>query len=73
MIEHNRQTSKELHTDRFTERDVLMGIGEKSCDVVTLEDLNLATVAAAAQQELAVGRDVELAGMGTSGLVSDAG
>ena len=49
-----------------------MSIGEETCGAVTLEDLDLVAVAATAQQETAVGRDVEHAGMGCCGLVADA-
>ena len=49
-----------------------MGVDEKACVAVTHEDLDLVAVAAAAQQETAVGRDVEHAGMGCCGLVADA-
>ena len=49
-----------------------MGVGEKASVGVTLEDLDLVAIAAAAQQETAVGRDVEHAGMGCCGLIADA-
>ena len=49
-----------------------MGVGEEACVAVSLEDLDLVAIAAAAQQETAVGRDVEHAGMGCCGLIADA-
>ena len=49
-----------------------MGVGEEACVAVSLEDLDLVAVTAAAQQETVVGRDVEHAGMGCCGLVADA-
>ena len=49
-----------------------MSVCEKSCRMITLEYLNLVAVAATAQQETAIGRDVELTGMNGCGLVADA-
>ena len=49
-----------------------MGVGEEARVAVTHEDLDLVAVTAAAQQETAVGRDVEHAGMGCCGLVAGA-
>lgn len=63
----------ELDADGVAEGDVLVGVGQESCGHVTAEDLDFVAVAAAAQQITAVGRDVELAGMGCRGLVADAG
>ena len=39
---------EELDADGFAQGDVLMGIGEETCGAVTLEDLDLVAVAAAA-------------------------
>ncbi len=39
---------EELDADGLAQEDVLMGIGEETCGAVTLEDLNLVAVAAAA-------------------------
>ena len=64
--------SKELYADRFAQGNVLMGICQESCLVVSNENLNLVAVTATAQQELAVGRDVELARVGRRGLVANA-
>ena len=71
--ECNVNISKELYTDRFAEQYVLMSVCQQPSPVVSTEDLNLAAVTATAQQEPAVGRDVELTGMGTCGLVPDVG
>ena len=61
-----------MNADRFAEWYVPVGVCQEPCLGVTTEDLNLVAVATAAPQELAVGRDVELAGMGARGLVADA-
>ena len=50
----------------------MVGVGEEAGVWVAQEDLDLVAVAAAAEQKTAVGRDVELAGMGGCGLVADA-
>ena len=50
-----------------------MSVSEKSSYIITLEYLNLVAVAATAQQETAVGRDVEMAGMRRRWLVADEG
>ena len=50
-----------------------MGVGEQSRPVVTTEYLNPVAVAATAQQETAVGRDIEMAGMRSRWLVADSG
>ena len=63
---------QELHTDGPTDGDVLAGVGERASILVATEHLNLIAVAAATEQELAVGRDVELAGMSGGGLMADA-
>ena len=64
--------SIELDADGFAEGDVLVGVGEKSCVLVAAEDLDLVAVAATAEQESAVGCDVEHAGMGSRELVTHA-
>lgn len=63
---------QELHTDGPTDGDVLAGVGERTGFLVATEHLNLIAVAAATEQELAVGRDVELAGVSGGGLIADA-
>lgn len=50
--------------------DILMGIGQQARLHVTSEHLDLVAVAAAAQQELAIGRDIELPGMSTCRLIA---
>ena len=50
-----------------------MGVCQQTCLAVTPEHLNLVAVAAAAQQELSIGSDIELTGMCVRGLIADAG
>ena len=63
---------EELDADGLAQGDVLMRVGEETCVGVAPEDLDLVAVTATAQQETAVGRDVEHAGMGCCGLIADA-
>ena len=60
-----------MHADGVAERDVLMGVGEQSGVAVSPEHLDLVAIATTAQPETAIGRDIELAGMGYCGLVAD--
>ena len=48
-----------------------MGVGKHSCLVVTTEHLDFVTVAATAEQELSIGRDIKLTWMSTRRLVAD--
>ena len=50
-----------------------MGVGQHSCLAVTTEHLNFVDVAATAEQELSVGCDIELSGMGIRRLIADVG
>lgn len=72
IVNSSRNILQELHTDGPTDGDVLAGVGERTSILVATEHLNLIAVAAATEQELAVGRDVELAGMSGGGLIADA-
>ena len=73
VLEDDMIISKELYADWLAEQYVLVGVRQESCSVVTAEDLDLAAVATAAQQETPVGRDIEVARMDSRGLVADSG
>ena len=60
-----------LHAYGTADGDVAARVGKQSRLFIAAEDLNLVAVAAAAEQETAVGRDVELARVGCSGLIAD--
>ena len=50
-----------------------MGVSQQSCLAVTVEHLDFVAVAATAEQELSIGCDIELSGMSTRRLVTNAG
>lgn len=50
-----------------------MGVGQHSSLAVTTEHLDFVAVAATAEQELSVGCDIELSGMGIRRLIADVG
>ena len=50
-----------------------MGVGQHSCLAVTTEHLDFVAIAATAEQELSIGCDIELSGMGIRRLIADAG
>ena len=62
---------QELHADGSADGNVVAGVGEQSGRLVAAEHLDLVAVAAAAEQEVAVGGDVELSWMGCRGLIAD--